>query len=36
MAYIEKMSDCCYKIKRGFVPNMRVIVLFEPIADQAG
>ena len=24
MAYIEKVSNCCYKIKKGFVPNMRV------------
>ena len=27
MAYIEKVSNCCYKIKKGFVPNMRVRVL---------
>jgi hypothetical protein len=24
MKYIEKISECCYRIKKGFVPNMKV------------
>ncbi len=24
MKYIEQVSPCCYRIKKGFVPNMRV------------
>lgn len=23
-AYLEKLSDCSYRIKKGFVPNMNV------------
>ena len=23
-SYLEKMSDYCYKINKGFVPNMKV------------
>ena len=25
-SYIEPVSDYCYKIKKGFVPNMRVSI----------
>jgi hypothetical protein len=27
MSYIEKVSECCYRIKKGFVPNMKVFTL---------
>lgn len=28
LKYIEKISDCCYRIKKGFQPNMKVEGVF--------
>lgn len=33
--YLEKISECCWKIKKGFQPNMKVIFLLYKIYNIA-
>lgn len=30
--YLEKISSCCYRIKKGFVPNMKVSPTLSAVA----